>query len=385
MKKPLAPTPAGCQAFPKATAESQRSRYERFPTVCIVLYALAGISLVLYIIMQCSMPFAEWFNGTVSAFLRGLFAALTVWIPFSLGEAVIWLLPLLLFLTIRHAIRKRCDSWRAAMVYVGILFSVVATLFTVFVWNFAAGYQCKPLEDKLELERKEVSAEELYETAEILVENINREAALVGYGKENFSVMPYNLHTMNRHLAQSYTDDTADYGFLAYSPGVPKPVLLSEVMSHMHITGVYSFFTGEANINVGFPDYTIPYTAAHEMAHQRGIAREDEANFIAFLVCTNSDDPYIRYSGYLNMYEYVANALWSADKDLYYKVSANLGNEVKAEMAAYNDFYDRYRDSAVSNVSSAVNDSYLQIQGTPGAKSYGMVVDLAVAYYKAAS
>lgn len=385
MKKPLAPTPAGCQAFSKTTAESQRSRYERFPAVCIVLYALAGISLVLYIIMQCSMPFAEWFNGTVSAFLRGLFAALTVWIPFSLGEAVIWLLPLLLFLTIRHAIRKRCDSWRAAMVYVGILFSVVATLFTVFVWNFAAGYQCKPLEDKLGLERKEVSAEELYETAEILVENINREAALVGYGKENFSVMPYNLHTMNRHLAQSYMDDTADYGFLAYSPGVPKPVLLSEVMSHMHITGVYSFFTGEANINVGFPDYTIPYTAAHEMAHQRGIAREDEANFIAFLVCTNSDDPYIRYSGYLNMYEYVANALWSADKDLYYKVSANLGNEVKAEMAAYNDFYDRYRDSAVSNVSSAVNDSYLQIQGTPGAKSYGMVVDLAVAYYKAAS
>lgn len=386
MKKHPAPTPAGFQASPssigKSEREARRSKYERFPITCIILYALAGISLVLYLIMHLSEPFAEWFNGTISAFLRGIFAALTVWLPFSLGEAVIWLLPLFLFLTIRHAIRKRCDSWRAAMVYVGILFSVVATLFTVFVWNFAAGYQCKPLEDKLELDRKEVSAEELYETAQILVENVNREAELIGYGKDKFSVMPYNLHTMNRHLRKAYLNDSASYSFLGYSPGVAKPVLLSEVMSQMHITGVYSFFTGEANINVGFPDYTIPYTAAHEMAHQRGVAREDEANFIAFLVCISSDDPYIRYSGYLNMYEYVANALWSADKDLYYNVADKLAKEIKAEMTAYNDFYEQYRDSAASNVSSAVNDSYLQIQGTPGTKSYGMVVDLAVAYYK---
>ena len=33
-------------------------------------------------------------------------------------------------------------------------------------------------------------------------------------------------------------------------------------------------------------------------------------------------------------------------------------------------------------VVGTVNDSYLQSQGTPGTKSYGMVVDLAVAYHK---
>ena len=161
-----------------------------------------------------------------------------------------------------------------------------------------------------------------------------------------------------------------------------KPVLVSEVMSYMHITGVYSFFTGEANLNVNFPAYTLPHTAAHEMAHQRGIAREDEANFMAFLVCIRSDDPYIRYSGYLNAYEYVASALYRADKDLYYQAVTRLGESVKAELVAYSEFYDQYRDSTVSQVSGAVNDSYLQSQGTPGTISYGMVVDLTVAYYK---
>ena len=386
MKKQPTPTPVDQGASPAAIAradrERKRSKYERFPVICIILYIMAGISLILYGIMHISTPFADWFNGTVSAFLRGVFAALTAWIPFSLGEALILLMPLILVLVMIHAIRKRCDSWRAAMVYVGILFSVIATLFTVFVWNFAAGYRSRPLEDKLELERKQVSAEELYDTTVWLVENINRETELIGYCADDFSAMPYNLYTMNRHLTDAYETFSDDHRFMTYSVGTPKPVLFSEVMSHMHITGVYSFFTGEANINVGFPDYTIPYTAAHEMAHQRGIAREDEANFMAFLVCIGSDDPYIRYSGYLNVYEYVASALWSADKDLYYKATSGLDTLVKGELAAYNDFYDRYRDSVVADVSSAVNDSYLQSQGTPGTKSYGMVVDLAVAYRK---
>ncbi len=357
-------------------------KYERLPLFCFILYGLAGVSLVLYIVMMNSVAFADWFNTTVSAALRTLFNALTSWIPFSVGEAVIWLSPLLLFLVLRHAIRRRCDTWRTAMVYVGILLSVVATLFSVFVLNFAAGYRASPLDEKLELDRQKVSAEELYDTAVILIDHINRETAEIGFCSDGFSDMPYSMEEMNSHLADAYGVFAKEHGFITHVNSRVKPVLVSEVMSYMHITGVYSFFTGEANINVNFPDYTIPFTAAHELAHQRGIAREDEANFVAFLVCIGSDDPYVRYSGYLNVYEYVASALYRADKELYYKAVANLGREVKAEMAAYNDFYDKYRESTVSQVSGTINNSYLQSQGTPGTVSYGMVVDLTVAYYR---
>jgi hypothetical protein len=44
-------------------------------------------------------------------------------------------------------------------------------------------------------------------------------------------------------------------------------------------------------------------------------------------------------------------------------------------------FFDKYRESTVSEVSGAINNSYLQLQGTEGTRSYGLVVDLAVAYY----
>ena len=150
----------------------------------------------------------------------------------------------------------------------------------------------------------------------------------------------------------------------------------------MQVDFIYSFFTGEANVNVNFPDYTIPYTAAHELAHQRGIAREDEANMVAFLVCIESEDAYVRYSAYMNMYEYVANALWNADRELYADARSALDPQVRREMVAYSNFFSKYQNSKAGTVSGAVNDTFLKFQGTEGTASYGMVVDLTVAYYK---
>ena len=363
-------------------SDTTTRRQEKLPLFAIILYGIAVVCLILYIVMANSATFADWFNGSVGAVVRSTLSVLTSWIPFSAGEAMILLIPLGLFLILRLAVRRYCGSWRASFVYVGVLLSLAATLFSVFTLGFAAGYRGSTLDQKLEMERAPVSAQELYDTAVILIDNVNELTREVGFGGDRFSVMPYNLRQMNRHLNTAYREISPQYSFITHVDSQVKPVLLSEVMSHMHITGVYSFFTGEANLNVNFPDYTLPYTAAHEMAHQRGIAREDEANFMAFLICTASDDPYIRYSGYLNAYEYVASALYRASPDLYYKAAGRLSESVKGEMAAYNDFYDQYRDTTASQVSGAINNSYLQSQGTPGTVSYGMVVDLTVAYYK---
>ena len=119
-----------------------------------------------------------------------------------------------------------------------------------------------------------------------------------------------------------------------------------------------------------------------EYLHRRGIAREDEANFIAFLVCISSDDAYIRYSGYLNLYEYVASSLYRADPDLYFEARDQLPMTVRYEMSAYSKFFDKYRDSVAGEISGTVNDLYLKGNGTEGTRSYGLVVDLAVAYDK---
>ena len=185
---------------------------------------------------------------------------------------------------------------------------------------------------------------------------------------------------MNALLLDGFSSVYEDYGVGSRLKSHVKPVMMSRAMSYTHITGVYTFFTGEANLNVDFPDYTLPYTAAHELAHQRGIAREDEANFVAFLVCAASDDAYIRYCGYRNLYDHVISALYEADPMMYSSLISYAPRPILREMRAYSQFFDQYRDSIAADVSEAVNDTYLTMQGTEGTRSYGMVVDLAVAY-----
>jgi len=85
----------------------------------------------------------------------------------------------------------------------------------------------------------------------------------------------------------------------------------------------------------------------------------------------------------LNLYEYVGSALYRANADLYWKSYRALPQNVINEEVAYSKFFDQYRDNVAADISQATNNFYLQSQGAPdGTRSYGLVVDLAVAYFR---
>ena len=361
---------------------ASENKYEKVPLWSKIALILAAVCAVIYLISCFSQKFADMFNIHVSFIFRFLLAQISNILPFSLAEAILISLPILLFLTIRYLWLFCCNTRKATKVSIICIFSVASMFFSSFVLTFATGYRGTGLEEKLDIESEAVDAEDLYLSAEYIAEKINYLSKQISYSDDGFSQMPYSLNEMNTKLIAAYDTFSQEHGFIKNYSSRLKPVMLSEAMSYAHITGIYTFFTGESNININFPDYTIPYTAAHELAHQRGIAKEDEANMIAFLVSIKSDDPYIQYSAYVNMYEYVANALYRADRKLFKKVNSKLETNVYKEQVAYSKFFDKYEKSVTAQVSGAVNDVYLKGQGTEGKKSYGMVVDLTVAYLK---
>ena len=349
---------------------------EKFPFFSVIFLGLAIVSFIILVIAKKNISFADSFNKTFAASIRKALAVVTSPIPFSLAEFFVMLLPLILVLLIMYAIKFKSKNWKSVLSYTLSLLAAASTIFSIFALGFGVGYYVPTLDKQLEIESVPVSAEELRDTALWLTEEINDLIPDIYFSSSGASVMPYSLDDMSQKLMVAYESLNEDYPFLQSFNSRIKPALISVVMSHAHTTGVYSFFTGEAN-------YTLPFTAAHEFAHQRGVARENEANFIAFLVCAQSEDPYIRYSGYLNLYEYVVNALYSASKTMYKEVRTYMSVRANGEMKAYSEFYDQYRDSEISKVSSTINNAYLQANGEEqGTKSYGMVVDLAVAYHK---
>ena len=354
---------------------------EYCPPVSLALFIFAVVAAVVQLISELSVPFSDFFNRYIGSFFRGLMAMLTNLLPFSLAECIIVSLPLLFVVIIVLCVKRVHRSTRSGTRYLVGLASVVAVMYSMFVMTTAVAYNGSTLSAKLGLEQRPVSVEELRLTAEYMIERMDEELDEINFRYGSSSVMPYSVSEMNDKLLEAYDRLSEKYPFVPRLWSRVKQVSLSELMTYTHMSGMYTYYTGEANLNINFPDYNLPYTAAHELAHQRGILPENEANFIAFLVCCESDDPYIRYSGYLNMYEYLNSALYSADYDTFAEVYSSLDVRVIYEMRAYNAFFDKYKDNVAANVSSTLNDTYLKAQGqTAGEKSYGMVVDLAVAY-----
>lgn len=354
----------------------------------IATAVLFGCAVLVYVLARFWTAFAEFWARYPSQGLRFILAKLTSWIPFSLAEALILSLPVLAAAYIIYSNRalNRSDSPRAFWSCLMPLICAIFLLLSYFCLAFGPCYFRNGLDTNLGFKREAVSAEDLRDCAVWLSGEIEAIEDQIAYGASGHSYMPYSYYEMTGKLNDAFAAYAEKADYISSFRASVKPVVLSVPMTYTHISGVYTFFTGEANVNVNFPDFCTPYTTAHEMSHQRGIAREDEANFVAFLVCMESDDVYIRYSALVNLLQYVSSALSRADSELYATVyRGHYSSALRSELSAYSKFFDEYRQSTASTVFGAVNDTFLQSQGqTQGTQSYGLVVDLFVAYYKSA-
>lgn len=353
----------------------------KVPAFAMAVFALSFVSLVIHVLFYVSSPFADFFNLHVSAVLRDLLARISSVFPFSLAEAVILLILPFFAVALTYGVLLK-DALKQTR-FLCLLLSFILLLYSSFVLTFAAGYRGSTLDQKMGIERSALGEEDLYETALWLIDELDRVTPEIARDADGATVMPFGFDEMAEEIRASYGSLQQKYRFIPDSSGKAKPIALSRAMSYTRILGVYTFFTGEANVNTNFNDFNTVFTAAHEMAHQRGFAREDEANMMAFLVCINSDVSYLRYTGYFEMLRYVLSALSSTGSMYYAEAFYRMPEIARDDQAVYAARFAPYRDSAVGNVSGAVNDTYLKLQGTEGEKSYGLVVDLAVALYRA--
>lgn len=172
------------------------------------------------------------------------------------------------------------------------------------------------------------------------------------------------------------------YPFLDGEALRPKPIHFSRIMSYLDFTGFFFPMTGEANLNMDSPVFLLPSTSQHEIAHQRGVAMEQECNFVAVLSCLESEYADFRYAGAALAYIYLGNALAGADYEAYTDIYYSLSDTVRADFKAQSAYWDEFRDSAAQKASNTVYDSFLKSNGQElGMQSYGACVNLLVHYY----
>lgn len=187
---------------------------------------------------------------------------------------------------------------------------------------------------------------------------------------------PYNLiddaQIAYKNIPDYYCVTKKEYPNVKYA-------FSSRIMSNFYITGIYPYIFPEAIVNINTPIMALPNTICHEMAHQRGFAREDEANFISYLACTNSENPLLRYSGYYTAFSYAMEKLYIYDKESWDNICLSVDSSVILDINREAAYWDTFHATG-SELTQTVNNAYLSAMGSEnGTQSYGQVVDLLIA------
>ena len=122
--------------------------------------------------------------------------------------------------------------------------------------------------------------------------------------------------------------------------------------------GVTVALTGEAAVNPNIPDQGLPFAMAHEMAHRLCIAREDEANFSAFLACAENEDLSYQYSGYFMAYNFCIEALSTVDEAAADAIRSDVQGNLARDIEEYGKFFDENHDEQITMLVTTVTDTY---------------------------
>ncbi|MBQ9428372.1 MAG: DUF3810 domain-containing protein [Clostridia bacterium] len=354
----------------------------KLPRYAVILFLFFLLGCAVKLLSALSAPFAAAYTRTVGAALRALLGAVSSILPISIAEtAILLILPMTVYFTVRliGARRRARYFCRIAIALCSLCFYLFGSFFLLY----GAGYHTPPLKERLYPEATEISDDDLLETTVYLMVQANAAAKRVTYGQDGASISPYSLRGTAKKLTAAYNAAAKDHDFIQPLFATAKPIALSAPLSYTQMAGFYTFYTGEVNINVNYPDYIVAFTTAHEMAHQRGVAREDEADFTAFLACVGSDDPYLVYCGYVNMLKSALTAMARNGDGRLADLMSYLSDDVRGEFASYARRFARYDGHFAGKVADALDGAYLRAQGVfDGTKSYGRAIELAVAYYQ---
>jgi hypothetical protein len=289
-------------------------------------------------------------------------------IPFSVGDLLYvfaggtllfvvlqWVYFLVRFGTLKHRL--------AGSVINTINVALFSYLFFLIGWG--VNYYKRPLEEHWNIatlsERSNDSAA-IVAFDEFLVERLNATAP-------NYKALPFE--DINQRSVRYYRQFT-DSKVKTYGLSI-KSSLFGFFLERMAVEGYYNPFTGEGQVNKYLPSFILPFVICHEMAHQSGVAAEEDANLMAYTLSTTVADPAFNYSAYLNLWLYTNNRLYYLDsaRAAYYK--SRLNKLTLSHIDILKQLNKKYH-SQLSEYSSDIYDSYLKMQNQKdGIRSYSNV------------
>ncbi|NDC40719.1 MAG: DUF3810 domain-containing protein [Chitinophagia bacterium] len=238
----------------------------------------------------------------------------------------------------------------------------ISVIYCLFQLGWGVNYARQPLREQWALEAH-IDSNTLFQYDAWLVDQLNE-------GSANYTDMPSN--EMNTLLAALYGTQTNCP--LVLRGGNVKISVYSYWLVRLGIEGYYNPFTGEAQLEGGQPACMLPFVTAHEMAHQAGVAAEDDANLVAYLVCSRSSNATLRYSACFNVWLYVHSRARRLNRTRALQQEARLLPLPKSHLSAIRQRQRLYQET-MGGLSNAFYDRFLKTQSqAEGVATYAHII-----------
>ena len=358
----------------------------------IILVLMYLLCIAVNVISWKSSSFSDWYAENLFPVFGEFFGRITSLVGFSVGEimiaAGIVFIPVSIIAFIVFLILKKNKRKKVCKVFALVYAWIICFIFTTETFGAFSLYHCSSFAEKNGISQNKHTNQQLINLADMLIEKANQSATGTKRNEKGEFVLtadPSEAVEVMQGLGKIYPQ------FSGYYPK-PKAIKASYFMSQQYLMGIYFPFSAEANYNRLMYPMNIPETVCHELAHTKGIILEDEANFVSYLACINSDKPDFVYSAYVHAMRFALSKVRQAcGEDTYHLLYSKISPEVYADLLGNYDYWQSIQndDTAildskkVAEVSEKATNASLKMNGVQdGTKSYGRMIDLLLNYYE---
>ena len=335
----------------------------------IVAVVSLAVLLTVLLAVRKDEKVAEWATTHISKYIVFAAGHVSSLVPFSVYEWTLILVIACGVALVVLGIIGLCKKKYFAVVKGLCIVLIVAVAFgNLYTLSAGFSYYRAPLDvPKSETVYK---GEILTEIADYFADDLISLNEKLERDKDGNVISPYSVKELSAKLQEEYKRLDNGY-FYSYTPKAKK-LVNGWFMTSSGFSGVSFLPFGEPNINGMTPASDLPSTMAHEMAHTKGVMRENEANLTAYYLLLSSEDPYLRYCGYFS----VINTLRAMiaignnyDFALADEFTKKLPEEfVKEQSNAMNFWYDyrgpfAFLTDFLDKAGRWFNDLYLKING----------------------
>jgi hypothetical protein len=336
------------------------------------LLALAITLIFRFIFYRYPQWVENFYYKTIYRAFRVLWDSVIAWFPVPLFY--IWL-GILLYLLISFTIQFFFKKDRK-LKCLKIAFMVLAIHFIWFYWTWGYNYARQNLGERwniIEPVKEDDFLKEFY-TQTNLIDSM-REVFKTEINHYQFNAD--NLEKEIRDLAIEFQNKN---GFLAFNGVRCRNLSLNGILLIWSTSGVYLPFVGESQFDGGLHILSKPFTMAHELCHGMGWTHEGDCNFMAYLICRQSTNPFIRYSGELNYWRYLYANASRIHPEEFNRIRSGLNPDILNDLKEINAANDRYPE-IFPELRAWFYDWYLKKHGiASGDKSYSEIIEMVINY-----